>query len=256
MNIRRVKFENAFNFRDIGGYPTIDKKITRWKRVYRSDSLTELTDNDWKVLKDLNVSRLIDLRSEGEREDFPIKKLSEAEYINISLSKEIVKAQEKAMQAIEKGIALDANFINSTLMNYSKTIFGNLDGTANVMKAVLEGLRMGSLILMCTAGKDRTGMVAALILYLSDVVEEDIIADYSMSFIYNTHGINKSAKFASDGLKAMFKDEDIMKEMLSSKPETMRALLDAFNEKDIRGSLNEHGFTYDMQRELKDLFTF
>lgn len=255
MEIRRLPLENAFNFRDIGGYPTKDKKVTSWKRAYRSDSLTDLTANDWEVLKKLNIKRIIDLRSGLETNSFPIKNLEGADYLNISLMKDIVKAQDRGREALEQGIALDTSFIASTLMNYSNTIFGNLEGTAKVMEAVLEGLKKGNVIFMCTAGKDRTGMIAALILYLSDVVEEDIVADYCMSSTYNTHGINKKAQFASVELKELFTQVDIMNELMASKPETMRDLLDSFNREDIREKLDDNGFTYDMQKELKDLFT-
>jgi protein-tyrosine phosphatase len=61
---RRVPFEGATNFRDLGGYPTVDGGTTRWGKVYRSDGLQSLTDDDVDRFEQLGIKVVYDLRRE------------------------------------------------------------------------------------------------------------------------------------------------------------------------------------------------
>jgi protein-tyrosine phosphatase len=63
---RLVALEGAFNFRDLGGYPSRDGQHTRWGRLYRSDTLHELTEADVKVIRELGLTTVIDLRTPKE----------------------------------------------------------------------------------------------------------------------------------------------------------------------------------------------
>ena len=64
---RTISLEGCFNFRDLGGYPTSDGSIVRWRHLYRSDGLQHLTDGDVAVLCDeLSLGEIIDLRSSNE----------------------------------------------------------------------------------------------------------------------------------------------------------------------------------------------
>ena len=69
--IRRVRFAGALNFRDIGGYPVAGGGMTRWRAVYRSDSLHYLTDSDLAAFDALGVKAVYDLRRPGEIARFP-----------------------------------------------------------------------------------------------------------------------------------------------------------------------------------------
>src|SRR5664279_5807642 len=68
---RRIDLEGAVNFRDIGGYPAAQGKHVRWRRVFRSDSLSKLTDDDHAQLAALGVRTLVDFRLASERRELP-----------------------------------------------------------------------------------------------------------------------------------------------------------------------------------------
>ena len=63
---RRLVFDGCFNFRDLGGYPTDDGRRTRWRRLFRADGLSRLTENDMAALASLGIVTVIDLRTDLE----------------------------------------------------------------------------------------------------------------------------------------------------------------------------------------------
>ena len=63
---RLVALEGAFNFRDLGGYPSADGRVTQWGRLFRSDTLHELTEGDVEVLRGLGLTTVVDLRTPKE----------------------------------------------------------------------------------------------------------------------------------------------------------------------------------------------
>jgi len=69
--MRHLDFEGAINFRDIGGYPTADGRVVRWRKVYRSAELARLTDADLARIKALGIATIFDMRSDREREQRP-----------------------------------------------------------------------------------------------------------------------------------------------------------------------------------------
>ena len=68
---RKLPFTGAHNFRDLGGYKTQDGRTVKWGKVYRSDNLHSLTDEDVDYMIRLNIKSVVDFRSDEEREDEP-----------------------------------------------------------------------------------------------------------------------------------------------------------------------------------------
>ena len=68
---RKLPFTGAHNFRDLGGYKTEDGRTLKWGKLYRSDDLHFLTDEDVKYLSRLGVKSVVDFRSDEEREAEP-----------------------------------------------------------------------------------------------------------------------------------------------------------------------------------------
>ena len=68
---RHLIFSGVKNFRDLGGYQTLDGKTVRWEKLYRSDDLHKLTNSDLKHLAALDLDRIIDFRAEYEKEVRP-----------------------------------------------------------------------------------------------------------------------------------------------------------------------------------------
>lgn len=254
MHLKHIPLEGAYNFRDLGGYPTNDKRYTRWGLLYRSDGLSELTTNDWAVLEDRNVKTIIDLRSKSEVSSAGIDNPEDIKYYNISLMKSL--DHMKGLNSLKlDGSKADGKMLASMVLDYGKTVFNNIEGFVEVLNIIVEEIQNGSIVFICSAGKDRTGMIAALILYLSDVVREDIISDYIVSSTYNTHGINKKLDLLSDEILGAISNPESLRDVFDSKPETMIDLLEEFDSKDIRRVLDREGFSLESQYRLKEIFT-
>lgn len=257
--LKRVPLEGVHNFRDLGGIPaagsgadpcTFPAKSTLWGILYRSDSLANLTEAGWAELKARNIRTIIDLRSENEAKAAPIQAPESVfgadcpiEYLHYNLMKELdqqVHGAERSTETILKSMQLD----------YEETLFGNMECGAEILREISEGLDRGAVVFLCSAGKDRTGITAAMVLYLCGVKREDIIADYMISSTLNTDGINRLMKNFPVPPEYLAAIPDLMeriKGVLESRPEMIGKLLDAFETRNLQDSLAEAGFTSEEQ---------
>jgi protein-tyrosine phosphatase len=167
---RHIAFERLYNFRDAGGYRTGDGRIVRCGRLYRSDSLAKLSARDWDQFRSLGVRTVIDLRHRREVEvRGRIPDSDGTGYHNISIEHRPYD-QAALSPAIEPG-----RFLADRYAELAE------DGTAEIRQA-LELLAVGDaapVVIHCAAGKDRTGVLTALVLALLGVTDGDIVADYA-----------------------------------------------------------------------------
>lgn len=244
--IKHIPLKNAYNVRDLGGYPTTDGRVVRWNMLYRSDALSALDESDWQILKERNIRTIIDLRSTSEAAASPIHMPACMQYYQFSLMNTLdMRPQSMSREAIIESMKLD----------YVKTLFGNMECGAQILTTILERIGAGAVLFLCSAGKDRTGIVAALSLYLCNVIREDIVADYIVSSTYNTNGINKKIANLPPEMLKMVPDMELLKDCFASKPETIIKLLDAFETMDIRTKLDEAGFTGAKQELFREKMT-
>ena len=248
--MKRIALDGANNFRDLGGIPC-GEKSTCWGKLYRSDSLAHLSEADLQKLEERNIKTVIDLRSENEAKSAPLKLPAGAAYYHYNLMKELdsqVHGKERSVETILKSMQLD----------YVKTIFGNMECGAGILREIRKGLERGAVVFLCSAGKDRTGITAAMVLYLAGVKREDILADYMISSVLNTDAMQKLIEnfpIPEEYLAAIPDLLERVKTVMESRPETMDALLNAFNEKNLRAALADHGFGLEEQAALAELMT-
>jgi protein-tyrosine phosphatase len=173
----------AFNFRDLGGLPTIDGRRTRSGLLFRSDTLQALTKEDVAhLVKSLSVMLVMDLRDAGEAigEGRGLLGDSPLSYVNIPL--------EPAPTVAAPSHAAPAPG-SATLDFY----LGHLDPGSPVLPLALQILAVAltrPAVVHCAAGKDRTGLVVALVLSVIGVRDEAIVADY-MATAQNMPRINE-----------------------------------------------------------------
>jgi protein-tyrosine phosphatase len=166
---RLVPLEGAFNFRDLGGYPGLDGRVTRWGRLFRSDTLHELTGTDVDVLRSMGLSTIVDLRTAAELERTGRGPLGPEpiEYRHLSV---IQDAEGEAIAApAPAGEDLSERYL------------WYLDVGRRPLVDALTLLSVPAslpLVFHCAAGKDRTGVLAALVLDILGVDPEVIVADY------------------------------------------------------------------------------
>lgn len=236
--LRRIPFKHVNNFRDIGGYATRDDMVVKWRRLYRSDSLANLKTEEWTMFERLNIRTVIDLRSKSEIKKNPDNLPKNIRYYHCPLQGEVENELKSAQKAFER--SMSAGYI-SILQYNAKQL------TAAVM-TVCDNLKRGNVVFHCTAGKDRTGVLAAVILTLLGVRKNDIIADYEIS-----HTLNQ--KFNKIILKQM-PDMEKKAYMLESNPEDMKAFLDELKKINLEQYFIENGGMKDrmeyLLRELRE----
>lgn len=173
----RLPLKGSYNTRDLGGYSTYDGNVTRFKQFLRSDEVGYLSEEDITFLKEYGLKTVIDLRTleECEQVPNPFEHEPSIRFHHISLisTKMIQEITEKY-----NTIPMDVNYVN-TLENEKKSI-------AKVLKAIYES-EDGCVLFHCSAGKDRTGIIAMLLLGIADVSHQDIITNYESSFANISH---------------------------------------------------------------------
>lgn len=172
----RLPLEGTLNTRDLGGYPTKDNKVTKFHVFIRSDRLTDITDKDSKFLKNYGITDIIDLRGNTAiqftfvSDDNINKKYFKFHYIPLStLEYEQYANAEKDKENFNHGVGYTYVLENKSRI---KEVFDILAESE------------GGVLFHCTAGKDRTGIISALILGLCDAYIKDIIANYEVSNTY------------------------------------------------------------------------
>lgn len=169
---RQLDFPSLLNARDLGGYPTIDGCETRWRSLLRSDDLAQLTVGGLQTFSGYGIETVVDLRwpEEVAASPTPITRtLTHIRYEQISL----------LTPTPQEWRARRADNTAKELWNRAM-----LEQVRVELKQVLEVIATaspGPLLFHCLAGKDRTGLIAALMLALADVVPEAIAYDYAAS---------------------------------------------------------------------------
>jgi protein-tyrosine phosphatase len=167
---RWVPLDGAFNFRDVGGYATTDGAGVRWGSVFRSDALQHLSPGDLRSIGALGIDRIIDLRSPEEIEAVGRGRLATGspQYLTASI---IPSGSGEALGAPP------GDDIAERYLWYLEV------GRAALVRAfeILSQPDRGAVVFHCAAGKDRTGVVAAMLLGVLGVSEDDIVADYDLT---------------------------------------------------------------------------
>jgi protein-tyrosine phosphatase len=171
---RHINWPNCYNTRDLGGLPTVDGEEIRRQSIIRSDILNRLTIEGWQALLDYGVRTIIDLRRPDEVEAEPpvfnqqATQFKVLAYFNLSLDKGYPHVNALLDQATSQGEV------------YCLILDHYPDAVASVLRAIAAA-QPGGVVIHCHAGKDRTGIISALLLSLAGVQDEIVAADFAES---------------------------------------------------------------------------
>ena len=223
---KKILFSKGFiNFRDLGGNKSQDGKIIKFNKIYRSGNITKFTLKNYNYLNKLGIKTICDLRSIQEQKMAPTKlpKNSSIRIIHIPIK----TLDYYKFTSIQKAFALLVGKMKKIdiIETFKKTYQGFATDCKSELLTIFNLLLFpenSPIIIHCTAGKDRTGFVCALILNVLGVSQQDIYLDYQKSNIY-------LQKFKEKTLKRLwlFRSFGVTEDKVSLFFETKTDFLDA-----------------------------
>lgn len=189
---RHVPLQGTTNFRDLGGYTGHEGRTVRWRTLFRADHLADLTAQDLAQLQTLGVGHAVDFRGALERQahgyDWP-------QLQQHTLPVEPTLVQE-AMRLMHQGQAMHAQEAVALMQaTYRSFVVDNAHYFAQLFELLLSA--QAPVVFHCTAGKDRTGWAAALILHALGVPREVIAQDYLLTNTFYQRPAALAAKAAA-----------------------------------------------------------
>jgi protein-tyrosine phosphatase len=173
---RVLAWDGCVNVRDLGGLPTEDGSETRRGAVVRSDNARRLTDRGWRALLDHGVRTVVDLRWPEELAEDPPGN-APIDVVHVSLFGTL---DTDYYRELDERLAAYADPADRTRESYVDFLERNRTKVAEAIAAVARAPE-GGVVVHCAAGKDRTGLVSALLLRLAGVSVDQIAEDYAES---------------------------------------------------------------------------
>jgi protein-tyrosine phosphatase len=166
---RHITLDSTVNFRDIGGYETTDGRRIRWRTLFRADGLSHLSEPDRAAVRKLGIATVVDLRTHGELDSgqFPIDDIP-VDFHHVPLIAQVIDPTR---------FSLVPGMLGS---RYQEIAREGAPQIGRVLRIVAER-HAHPLIVHCSAGKDRTGILVAVLMSTLGVPDESIVADYALS---------------------------------------------------------------------------
>lgn len=207
---QRLPLEGTVNTRELGGYPTAGGGQTAWHRFLRSDTLADLTDADVEFLRGYGVRLVLDLRGADEARERPDRSLGDDVPVrNVTLLDFNAADADDVRRNMQVG--------EVTPGEAYMTMLANAAAFADAVRALLEAPDGSCVLFHCTAGKDRTGVLAMLLLSLAGVDRQDCITNYMQT----RENLMRTSWYPGEFARA-----GAMRDILDSLPETMAYVYD------------------------------
>ena len=173
---RVLPLQGASNFRDLGGYPGHAGRELRWRRLFRSDHLGGLTDADKAVLAALGLTTTLDFRGEAERAAAAYELPGVTQH-SLAIEPTVVQRMQGLADAGQPVTAVAVTGLMKDL--YRGLVNDQAHRFAELFEHLLQA--RSPVVFHCTAGKDRTGFAAALVLLALGVPRDVVVRDYLLT---------------------------------------------------------------------------
>ena len=174
---RVVALDGGINFRDIGGYVNNRGRTVKWRKIMRCGHLATLSDNDLDTLEEIGINKVHDFRRSEEQTQSPSCAIR-AEFIDDYQI--LIGDISRFWEFLFEGELTAETSHNLVVNSYRSCIDAVIPAFSRFMRHIVDNADNAS-VFHCSAGKDRTGMAAALILSALDVPRETIINDYMLT---------------------------------------------------------------------------
>ena len=175
---RTLNWDGCVNVRDLGGIPTEDGGVTRTGKVIRSDNVGALTAAGWRALEDHGVNRIVDLRWPEELAEDPPRNV-DIEVVHVSVLGPSFGEGLDYFRTLDAHVDEVDDIADHYAWSYVEFLERNRERFGRAIAAVADS--DGTVVIHCMGGKDRTGLVAGLLLRLAGVALDEIGRDYALS---------------------------------------------------------------------------
>jgi protein-tyrosine phosphatase len=249
---RLLPLAGANNARDMGGYTTADGRAIRWGQLFRSDSLANLNDTDLTYLENLQLSAVTDFRGESERAAAPDRLPQQTPRITYRT----VAINDPAVDVAELGRKVYAGLLSEAelLALTDRQGYVNEPAVSRMWGQWLAGLADPDNLphlFHCTAGKDRTGFAAAIVLLTLGVPRDQVMEDFLLSNEYRRAGIEENIEKIQAHSEHEV-DAEVLRQVLGVSPRSLDVAISAMEDK--YGSIDgfiEHGLGIDAATRAK-----
>jgi protein-tyrosine phosphatase len=248
---RRLPVTGTLNFRDLGGYPGADGRPTVWGRVFRSDNFAQVPPEAWRQLHAMGLREIFDLRHDNERQRDPSAIPGDIAIAvsTLGIGGEAAEAPDVVDLLASGG---DGAFgLEFMLGLYQDMVADHGRVFATLLSHLADDRRLPA-VFHCTAGKDRTGLAAALLLRLLGVDRELVLDDYELSTKYRS---NPRIEILRPRLEAAGVDIAAVRPFLSAPRPALAGALDTIDARygTVERFLVEHGLDAGVPARLRDL---
>jgi len=240
---RELRWDGCLNVRDLGGVPLEQGGETRFGSLVRSDNVRRLTDRGWRALAEHGVVRIVDLRWREELEDDPPRDV-DVDVVHVSLLGEL---DPDYTDDIEDYIAA-GDPAGYWATQYTLILEEFAPNFAAALAAIADAPE-GPVVFHCAGGKDRTGLVAALLLRLAGAAVDEIADDYGLTYAMRSRGPDRFVEASPD-------DRERRKRtfMQHSPPDAMRRALEELERRhgDVAAYLRAAGLDDERLQRLRE----
>ncbi len=233
MKITKLKLKKLNNTRDLGGICTMDGKVIKKGRLFRSGKFKNLPKSTKQILESFNLDVVIDLRTPVEVKSGPDTIINGVKYLHLPLpctaTETLYEGKSMRLVYMQEAKRINSEFKNADeyMIEMYRQLITSEYSIATLKQIMACFLKYDRILWHCAGGKDRTGLVAILLESLLGVSEDVIIKDYVIStkFRVKKNTLNKVGLFIAPLSKAF---KNILVNMMTAKPIYVNFMLDFF----------------------------
>ena len=250
---RKLPIDGTHNFRDLGGYQTVDGRQLKWGQIYRSDKLSKLSSQDQRYLQRIKLAQIVDFRAGYESEDEPDVIPEGVAYkpirvavggVGENLIRHKIESGEFGPEIADFLVTANQQFVTEFTPQFKSWIH-----------ALLEPKNLPQ-VFHCTAGKDRTGFAAAILLLALGVDQQTVMDDYMKTNLY-TEQITDRRVMLIKVASLWSIDAELLRPILGVEARFLQAAFEQM-EQDY-GSVDNYltqglGLTTEVRQQLREIF--
>lgn len=215
---------SKLNFRDLGGLPAEGGGVVRYGVIFRNEGPASLSEAHRRELVALDIKMVCDLRAGVERDKAP-NDWTTARLVNLDITNDLRAETNEGWSALRDDPSA-AGAHKAMRMNYAAIPGALLPHLQLLADAIIAGEL--PMLIHCTAGKDRTGVLVALFLLLLGVPKEEVVLDYLRSDVFARNlRLGGSITHAFEETFGFTPSEDTIAAMIGVDTDFLDAALDA-----------------------------